>query len=319
MAFKRALMVGIDEYQRMPRLAGCVNDVRALQPLLKTNSDGSPNFACETHVVPDGYVGRRQLLESLEKLLRPGADVALFYFAGHGASERNDVVLVAQDGASPDLGVAMSQVLGAVQESKVPEVILMLDCCFSGNAGQLPQIGSNVATIRDGVSILTASRGDQTAAESTGRGFFSSGLCAALEGGAADVLGEVDIASIFAYISKSAGAFDQRPTLKANVDRLHTLRRCASAVPLEELRQLPVLFETAETVRPLDPTYEPTHPARVDTNVKLFGILQRCRSAGLVVAVGIEHLYDAAMQSKGCRLTPLGRRYWAMAKKGELF
>lgn len=316
---KRALLIGIDEYQRMPRLGGCVNDVRALQPLLKSNADGSPNFTCESRCVPGDYVGRLQMLQSLEKLLRPGCDVALFYFAGHGAEERNDVVLVAQDGAAPDLGVPMSQVLGAIQESKVPEVIVVLDCCFSGNAGQVPQIGTNVATIREGVSILTASRGDQTAAEGLGRGQFSSGLCAALDGGAADVLGEVDVAGIFAYLSKSSGAFEQRPTLKANVDRLHTLRKCPSAVPLEDLRQLPMLFDALDTVRPLDPSYEPTHPSADRDNVARFAILQRCRSAGLVVAVGVAHLYDAAIQSKGCQLTPLGRRYWEMAKKGEFF
>ena len=232
---KRAVLVGIDDYQNFPPLRGCVNDVNALLPLLETNEDGGPNFECHAHTSPAEYIGRRQLLEAIDTLVGPGPEVALFYFAGHGMPERNDVVLVTQDGASPDLGVSLSQVLGAVQESEVSEVIIVLDCCFSGNAGSLPQLGKNVAALREGLAILTASRGDQTSRELT-RGLFSTNLCAGLAGGAADVLGNVDVASLYAYLSGSFGAFDQRPTLKANVDRLHTLRICSSAVPMPSLQ-----------------------------------------------------------------------------------
>ena len=40
---KKALVVGIDEYQTCP-LSGCVNDAIAISELLETNGDGSPNF-----------------------------------------------------------------------------------------------------------------------------------------------------------------------------------------------------------------------------------------------------------------------------------
>jgi hypothetical protein len=38
---KRALLVGIDHYQRVNPLAGCVNDVRALEPLISRHDDES--------------------------------------------------------------------------------------------------------------------------------------------------------------------------------------------------------------------------------------------------------------------------------------
>jgi hypothetical protein len=41
---KRALLVGIDEYRQFNNLGGCVNDVRALEPLLAKNEDDSPNL-----------------------------------------------------------------------------------------------------------------------------------------------------------------------------------------------------------------------------------------------------------------------------------
>jgi uncharacterized caspase-like protein len=316
---KRALLVGIDEYQYARPLYGCANDVAALQPLLETNDDGSPNFECQTLTSPPDFVGRRQLLDALDRLLMPGADVALFFFAGHGAPERNDVVLVARDGAPPDLGVSLSQVLGTVQESKVPEVLIILDCCFSGGAGGLAQLGPNVAALRNGLSILTASRGDQTAMEAgVKRGVFSVHLCAALAGGAADVLGEVDMAGVYAYLSESFGAFDQRPTFKANVERLHSLRAGRPAVPLKELRRLPSIFPDPARELALDPSFEPSHPSHVEANTEVFRILQLCRAARLVEPVGEDHLYFAAMNSKGCRLTPLGTHYWQMAKQKRI-
>lgn len=314
---KRALLIGIDNYQNLPQLRGCVNDVTALLPLLESDEDGAPNFECQLHTAPDGYIGRRELLVAVDTLVGPGAEVALFYFAGHGVPERNDVVLVAQEGAPPDLGVSLSQVLGAVQESKVPEVIIILDCCFSGNAGSLPQLGANVAALRAGLAILTASRGDQTSREMT-RGVFSTNLCAALAGGAADVLGRVDIASVYAYLSESFGAFDQRPTFKANVDRLHTLRTCAPAVPLPDLRRLSKIFANPESDLPLDPSFEPSHELARPDNVNVFKILQSCRAARLVEPVGTPHLFYAAIENKSCRLTPLGRHYWSMAQQKRI-
>ena len=38
---KRALLIGIDEYDRFGGLDGCVNDVNMLEPLLSRNDDDS--------------------------------------------------------------------------------------------------------------------------------------------------------------------------------------------------------------------------------------------------------------------------------------
>lgn len=167
--------------------------------------------------------------------------------------------------------------------------------------------------------MLTASRGDQVSAETpAGRGLFSTYLSGALDGGAADVLGKVSLAGLYAYITESFGAWQQRPTLKANVDRLHELRRCAPAVPLEALRRLPELFDSAEAELSLDPSYEETAEPRDAQHETDFGVLQGCRAAKLVEPVDAEHLYFAAMESTACRLTPLGRHYWNMAAENRL-
>ena len=319
MALKRAVLVGIDEYDQYPQLGGCVNDVKALAPLVQRHEDGAPNFKTQTFTSDGFRIDRRSLLGALDKLLEPGADVALFYFAGHGAQVDSDVVLVTPDGIGGDEGVPLATVLGKVQASKVPEVIIILDCCYSGAETGVFQMRGNAIGLRSGLSILTASRGDQQAAETAdGRGKFSELLCGALDGGAADVLGQITLAGVYDYLTESFGAFDQRPTFKANIDHLHVLRSARPAVALPILRRLPEYFPDANKELALDPSFEPTSPAHKPENSAIFSHLQRCVAARLVEPVGEEHMYQAAMNSKACRLTALGKHYRRLAEQGDI-
>jgi hypothetical protein len=314
---KRALLVGIDHYDSFGSLGGCVNDVNALEPLLSRNEDGSPNFDCLKRTSLTGGVTRDELLDDLDGLLDAAADVALLFFAGHGAETGRDVALVTRDGTPATPGIAFSEILAKVAGSGVREVILILDCCFSGAAGGIPQLATSATALRDGVSILAASRGDQVAEEADG-GIFSNFLGGALEGGAADVVGRVTVAGLYSYLDESFGAWNQRPAFKANVDRLHELRRCAPAVPLTELRQIRELFPAAGHLFELDPSYEPSAEPGDPEHERVFSTLQKYRAAKLVRPVGADHMYFAAMEGKACQLTPLGRHYWQVAKEGRL-
>jgi hypothetical protein len=314
---KRALLVGIDDYDRFSGLDGCVADVDMLEPLLSRNDDDSPNFDCQKRTSATGGVTRDALLGDIDALLGGGADVALFYYAGHGAGSDTDVALVTRDATPATPGIAFSQVLAKVAGSSVREVVLILDCCFSGAAGGVPQLATTAATLREGVSILTASRGDQVAVE-WAHGVFSTFLGGALEGGAADVVGKVTIAGLYSYLDECFGPWDQRPAFKSNVDRLNELRRCAPAVPPSELREICEHFPAADHLFALDPSYEPDAEPSDPVHERAFATLQQYRAAKLLVPVGAEHMYFAALESKACRLTPLGRHYWQLAKDGRL-
>ena len=311
----RALLIGIDEYRYAGDLTGCAADTLALELLLARHEDGTPNFECRTAT---RAVQRDELLTGLDALLAPGADFALFSFAGHGREGRGDVVLGTSDGTGATPGVAFREVLERIGNSPVKEVVVILDCCFSGGAGTLALLDTSAAVLRPGVSILTASRGDQASWEADGRGRFSVFLEAALDGGAADVLGQVTIASVYAFLSESFGAWDQRPTFKANVERLHPLRRCRPAVAVETLRSLAEWFPTPDAVLPLDPSYEPEEQPRDPAHEAVFAQLQALRSSKLVEPVGHRHLYYAALERGGCRLTALGRHYWHLSERRYL-
>lgn len=312
---KRALLIGNDHYENFSDLMGCGNDVQALLPLVARHADGSLNFECQT-----GFDLRRdELISAVEQLLAPGADSALLFFAGHGGQTADDVVLCATDGTVQTRGLQFSEVLGMIARSPVHEIVVLLDCCFAGGAGGVPALASSAAALHPGLSILAASRNDQTSAESAqGRGLFSTYVQGALEDGAADTLGRIDMGSLYAYVSESFGAWDQRPTFKANIDRPLELRIGQPPLSRQELREMLGLFSDGFVEFPLDPSFEPDAAPQHAENERLFALLQKGRAARLVEPVGEEHMYFAAMNSSGCRLTPLGRHYHHMHSEDRL-
>ena len=326
---KAALLVGIDDYRSSP-LAGCVNDVDAIETLLSRNEDGSPNFHCAAVVAPRGAgsnpdkVTRSKLREELRTIFARRVDMALFYFSGHGMVTPRGGILVTQDAAREDEGVTMAEIVEAANQSDIEQITIIVDACFSGRLGAVTGIPENHIVLNEGVAILAASCPDETAMERAGRGIFTSLVCGALEGGASDVMGEVTSASIYAYAEQALGPLDQRPMYKANVARLSPLRTCRPFVAHERLRGLKDYFPTANHLFQLDPAFEPDHsqhpPGTVPDAAKeaIFHDLQKFRAARLLVPVGEEHMFYAAIRSRACQLTALGRYYWKRARDGLL-
>lgn len=314
---RRALCVGIDDYL-VGALRGCVSDAQKIAATLEANFDGSPNFDCRLLVAPLGNsqtrITRASLRAAIEELFSGTPEVAVLHFSGHGTVNNLDGFLVTQDATKYDEGVSMSTVLQMANSSRAGEVLILLDCCFSGNLGAIPGIDNSKAILREGVSILTASRGDQVSVEEAGGGVFTSLVTDALRGGAADLLGSVNAASVYSYVEAALGAWDQRPLFKAHVSRLVSLRRCDPPIEPAILRKLPTLFPLpAEDFR-LDPSYESSSPTANPIHVAVFNELQKLCRVHLVVPIGAAHMYDAAMNSQACQLTPSGMYYWRLAR-----
>ena len=137
-------------------------------------------------------------------------------------------------------------------------------------------------------------------------------------GGASDVVGNVTVASMYAYVDQALGPWDQRPVFKSHVSKLIPMRRCSPAVNLNILRLLPRYFLKDCDELKLDPSYEPDCEPCHAEHQEVFSNLQKLRAARLLEPVGEDHMYYAAMNSKSCRLTPLGRYYWKLANSGQL-
>jgi Caspase domain len=313
---RRALVIGIDAYPGAP-LSGCKADAEAVASLLRRNADDSPNFDVRCITDP-AELGRAALRDLISDTFRDPADAALLFFAGHGAVTGLGGYLVTPDVNTYGDGVALADVLATLRTSQAGEKVVLLDCCFSGAFGHVPAAGEAELGLPENAAVLTASLATQPAEERANRGVFSSLVCAALEGGAADVLGKVTVASVYAYADEILGPWDQRPTFKANLTTLLPLRVATESVPRPVLRRLPEWFPTDDHEMPLDPSYEPDAEPRHPEHEEIFGQLQKCRAAKLVEPVGEEHMYYAAIRSTACRLTELGRLYRRLASDGRI-
>jgi len=314
---RRALVIGIDDYPGCP-LRGCVNDAQSVSRVLSRHHDQSLNFQCETLVCPPATISRGILRRKITDLFKDPADVAFLHFSGHGTINGLGGYLVTPDYSEYDVGVAMAEVLALANQSEVGDKFITLDCCHSGSFGAVPAVSDEVIILAEGVCVITATRSGQEAIEEGGGGVFTSLLVEALEGGAAGLLGEVSAAGVYAYIDSAMGAWDQRPLFKANVSRFTLLRKAAPRIEMPLLRKLTEYFPLPAEPLPLSPSFEPSAEPHDPEKESIFRELLRMRHAGLIEPVDEEHMCHAAMNSKACRLTSLGRYYWRLLSENKL-
>jgi hypothetical protein len=321
-----ALIVGINYYEHASSLFGCVDDAHAVKAILERHEDGSVNFDCMplTCSVPKERVDRGDLKDSIEKLFNTEAEIALFYFAGHGHIEATGGYLLATDSKRGDEGVSLSEILTFANESSTRNKVIVLDSCHSGIAGTPPTSGKLTA-LAEGLTVLTASTKEQYATEENGRGVFTTLFVDALSGSAANLTGDITPGSVYAHIDQSLGAWEQRPVFKTNVKQFVSLRKVSPPISISDLRRLTEFFPSPGFEYTIDPTYEPEMKGRDvgmplpnPEHTRVFAILQRYNRLNLLVPVGAPHMWTAAMESKGCRLTALGEHYRRLVEKGRI-
>jgi hypothetical protein len=321
-----ALIVGINYYKHGNPLHGCVNDAHDVKAVLERHDGGAVNFDCRllTATGPSDCVNRGDLKDSVDELFKTDANIALFYFAGHGHIEASGGYLLATDSSRGDEGVSLSEILTFANNSPAKNKIIILDSCHSGIAGT-PPTADQFASLSEGLTVLTASTKEQYATEENGRGVFTTLLVDALNGSAANLIGDVTPGSVYAHIDQSLGAWEQRPVFKTNVKQFVSLRETAPAIALDELRRITEFFPTPGHFFQLDPTFEPEMKGRDPgmphpnpENNRVFAILQRFNRLNLLVPADAPHMWNAAMESKSCRLTVLGEHYRRLAEKGRI-
>lgn len=322
---RKALIIGIDYYEDISPLHGCVSDAHRVKAVLERNADGTVNFGDKllTGTGPKDQVTRPELRESIKELFKGDSDIALLYFAGHGYIESTGGYLITSDCKSGDDGVPLSDVLTFANDSTAKNKVIILDSCHSGIAGNR-QVAA-MAELKEGTTILTASTAEQYATEENGAGVFTSLLVDALSGAACNLVGDVSPGGIYAHIDQSLGPWDQRPVFKTNVKNFVSLRKAIPPIALADLQRISEFFPTAGAEFQLDPTFEPerqgvdpTVPPPNPNNTAKFRILQSFNRVNLVVPVGAPHMWHAAMESKTCKLTVLGEHYRRLAAKGRI-
>lgn len=290
----------------------------------------TPNFSVKCITIPHGSgnaLTKGELKSLIGKCFSDDSDIALFYFSGHGSIDACGGYLVTTDYSDNDYGVSMNDILTIVNNSRCKNRIVILDCCHSGFLGQNNATGGVCSTINEGVTILSACRNEQPSTEINGHGVFTSLLLEALSGLAADLLGHITPGSVYSYIDRALGPWGQRPVFKTNITNFVSIRDVKPPVDIKILRNICNLFETTDSEFLLDPSFEYTNsndiehevkpPFADSKNVEIFKQLQKLEGVGLVIPNGEEHMYWAAMNSKSCALTSLGKQYWNLAKNNK--
>ncbi len=321
---RKALIVGIDDYPKIP-LHGCCNDAEVMEDLLVNHENGDPNFEVKKKC---NVKTKSELRQLVEQCFAGDEEVALFYYSGHGYIDAVGGYLVTPDYTEYDYGLSLHDILMIANQSKCKECIIILDSCNSGFMGNISTNGQNTAVINEGVTILTASRADESSVEVDGHGLFTSLLIEALSGSAADITGHITVGGIYAFIDKALGSWGQRPVFKTNVTRFTSLREVQPQVDKKIIRKICDYFENKDDQLELDPSFEPTNTKDIEhkviepyaskENTEIFADLQKLESIGLVVPIDEEHMYFAAMNSKSCGLTAVGKQYWKLVKEKRI-
>ena len=317
---KRALVVGNTSYDNFKTLTCCVDDAKAMGARLAKHADGSKNYDVLPLTSDQTAVTEAALRDAVARLFLDfrGGD-AVFYFSGHGVATDEGGYLVTQDAEDDDKGYPMSELLEAANESGVGSVLLILDCCHSGSMGNTSTGGGSArATLSEGVTILAASTTEQESQEGMEYSVFTGLLLSALDGGAANVRGEVSAASVYGYVEQSLSSWEQRPMYKSHARRLNPIRYCEPSLPDDVLLNLPKLFRAPHRPITMDPSFEHTRAEAKPENIKKFDQFKLLRNSGLLVAEDDMDLYYAALKSKSVFLTPLGQFYWRLAKQGRI-
>jgi len=327
------LLVGISTYQVFPQLPVCVEDAKAIASVLHRHKDGTMNYTCKTLLnrTENGLpMTRAALRDACEELFQFDGDT-LFYFSGHGVLANGGGYLCTTDGAVNDWGVAMQEVVDMAIRSRSREVVLIIDCCHSGDVGnqatfdRLRLQANPLTTIREGMTVIAASRNEQVALAAKPYSVFTAAVLDALEGGAADHLGWVTAPAVYAYVSNRFAGWEQRPVYKSNVVDVPVLRECEPLIERLKLRRLVDLFKQVDHRYPLDPEHEPEdehgnvkEPVNQE-KVEIARLFKDYRDAGLLKpTIPGQQLYWTARKNGTVELTPRGKEYWWLVANDKL-
>ena len=323
-----ALLVGIDRYESddFEDLSCCVDDALAMESVISRHEPAEPggqgerNFNCRTLTSEASRITADSLgteVDNLMTRLVDGGDV-LFYFSGHGLADESGGYLVTQEGTRDQPGLPMRRLLEAANRGRNLSVVIILDCCHSGQIGNVTE-GENFNQVLIGanVTVLAAAGAKQESSEGLEHSLFTQLVLDALGGGASDVCGDVSAAAVYAYVEQALGVWEQRPVYKSYARQLRPIRRCCPAVPHAVLARLSDWFAAPEAEYSMDPSFEVTRPEAVAENVAVFDQFKLLRNARLLTTADGRDLYWTALESGSVHLTPQGRLFWKRARRGD--
>lgn len=296
---RKALVIGINNYQNdQANLRACVNDARSMEKMLTRHNDQSTNFETKTITSDMELVTHDLLMPHIRELFLSDkdTDIALLYFSGHGSRKDGELRLCTADYLTDRKSILLSEIMDMIAESNIKEIILILDCCYSGGTGNLPGVEIPIAQLRKGVTILAASTAKDEAEEWATEGKFTHFLVRGLKGSAKDLFGHVTTASLYAFTASYFNLWEQKPVFKGYFNDLTTLRKCEPELAEKHLKKILRYFPAAEGEFDLE---NPTCEEIKD--------LKRLSKFGYVVGKHGKSIRKEVKRDGTCHLTQAGK------------
>jgi tetratricopeptide (TPR) repeat protein len=134
---KRALIIGVSDYDKLQPLTFCRNDASSMFRLLL-----SLGYEIEDNTNLSGYVRWQDMRDIIIEYFNNSKvrrdDTVIFYFSGHGVPDANGGVYLGTSEIDPDLpskrGLSFDELTKIMQGSNSSQIVAILDCCYSGSA-----------------------------------------------------------------------------------------------------------------------------------------------------------------------------------------
>lgn len=208
-----AVLIGVADYQHLPRLPAVANNLRAMRRLLTEEFLwGLPAERCR--FVPDPAAP-----SEVEVALRDAADATeadgmlLVYYAGHGVVGPGGALHLAVRGTDEGLINSTSfpyeWLRAQVRASRARRRVVILDCCYAGRALESmasPQLGGEVEI--DSAGVLVAASRTSLAFAPQGETYtaFSGELITLLDRGLPDGPDPLDLHTVWESVHRSLRA-----------------------------------------------------------------------------------------------------------------
>lgn len=316
---RKALLIGVNKYDNLPpdgNLNNCVRDAEKMEIALRRHENKEDNFFTILCKNPK----HETIRENVEKVLSRNTKHALIYFSGHGLrdAKSNREYLVGKDYSTSNPGVCADWLMDTLNQSEVQEITLILDCCYAASMG-LHLINNKVSNcLREGITILAATQSEDVASEgrSGQNSVFTDIILQGLNGAAIDVFGNVTAAGLYHLADSLLTPLEQRPVFKSVVTQMTPLRKCKSDLTPVELRQLssPQFFRSKDRELQLYPSDITTDKNKIATRKK-YELLLKFYRYGFLKCQNQLSVYEAALQSKTCELSPYGKFFWGIINK----
>lgn len=250
MSRRKAIVIGIDQYENMDPLYGCRTDAEEVAQCLTLSPD---DFDVE--LIVNTAATRANILTAIgEKVYLEGnenPETLLIYFAGHGVIKGTSGYIVTHDATEFDPGVPLNQIADLMETASThyERVVLLLDCCHAGAAqlgrGAIPitgdAINNEIPTRNSSKCILGACTTESFAYETeslSSKGMFTNVLVGGLLGDAVDHKGRVTALSLYEWINDAMDHVKQTPVFKGDISGTLVLR-----TGLEPRKGAPILSE----------------------------------------------------------------------------